>query len=194
MSAGGFFGNAPVTFAPPITIPDFGEASDTNGRTMYPGFIRSTTSGTVSVVRLRFTGFTHTYPADVMVLLTKCDPIIQRARMGVMMAHCGGTSVNHVENINFTLQSGATALPRRTKIGDGGIYSPAAYDDTTSYYWWANDYLPGPPPRPPGDIYPVGFDDFIGAPAQGFWALWISDSHGLDAGSIGNIELLIDVA
>ncbi|HEX8368362.1 MAG TPA: M36 family metallopeptidase [Pyrinomonadaceae bacterium] len=165
-------GGAPATFsnAAPITI------NDNAAATPYPSNV--TVSGLTGnkVLRLNLNGLTHTFPADIDILLV--GPGGQKF---VVMSDMGGS--DDVANINVSLTDTATsALP--TALLTTGTYRPGNTDTTT-------DVMPAPAPAAPyNNPAPAGTATFAstfgsdGSAMNGTWALYVKDDAGTDIGAL----------
>ncbi len=162
---------SPVTFsnAAAITIPDVGTA------TPYPSTI--TVSGvptSIANVTVTLTGFSHTFPGDVDMLL-----VSPTGRKFIMLSDTGGGT--DAVNANVTL-SDAAAGPPATIVT--GTFRPA---DTTT-----PDAFAAPAPAAPYlSPAPVGtqtlttaFTGAAGGDPNGVWSLYVVDDATSDAGSI----------
>lgn len=144
----------------PITI------NDNTSATPYPSNISVTgVTGSVSKVTVTLTGVSHTFPADVDIILV--SPGGQKAY--VMSDAGGGTDINAV---NLTFDDAAAAVLPATIVS--GTYRPTNIDTTT-------DAFPTPAPAAP---YAENFATFIGSTPNGTWSLYVRDDIGTDVGSI----------
>jgi subtilisin-like proprotein convertase family protein len=146
----------------PIAIPDIGNA------TPYPSTISvSGLSGTVTDVNATLTGFTHTFPQDVGVLLVGPTG----ANVVLMDGPDGG---NAVSNLNFTFDdAAASSLDCGNVTLVSGTYMPNTCFPT--------DTWPPPAPAPP---YGTALSVFNGTDPNGTWSLYVEDFFALDSGSI----------
>ncbi len=159
----------------PITINDNGTASP------YPSNI--TVSGvnptTVTRVQVALTGFSHSFPDDVDIVL-----VGPGGRRTMLMSDAGGGSPG-VTNINLVFSPVATtAVPDLALTG--GTFRPANYDTSA-------DNFPAPGPgaltNEPADLSVFNLTD-----PNGVWSLYVVDDAGTDVGSIaGGWELLLTV-
>ena len=164
-----------------ITINDNSTASP------YPS--NATVSGisanTLTKVQVILAGFTHTYPADVDVLLV--GPQGQRC---MLMSDAGGGHPG-VSNVNLTFSStAATVLP--TTAPATGTYRPANYpNDANSSD--LTDTFPSPGPGTLTD-QPADLTVFNLTNPNGTWRLYVVDDTAGDVGSInGGWALLVTV-
>ena len=148
-----------------LAIPAVGTASP------YPATVNvSGLSGTVQHVAVRLSQYTHTFPADVDVLLV--GPGGQRA---MVMSDVGVS--NDVSGITLTFQDGAPTPPAQLV---SGIFAPA-------------DNVPAesmPPPAPPGP-YGSALSVFNGTNPNGTWQVFVADDTNPDGGSIGSVSVII---
>jgi uncharacterized repeat protein (TIGR01451 family) len=144
-----------------ITVPSFGKASPyTNQVTV------ANVSGLVNKVTVRLHGFTHSWPADVDMLLV--GPAGQKV---ILMSDAG--SGNSVANLNLTFDDSASStLPELTTILDGS-FRPTDYAPT--------DNFDAPAPAGP---YATTLSAFNGTNPNGVWTLYIMDDTDQNFGSI----------
>jgi hypothetical protein len=198
--------------AMPLSIPTSGGlVYQADGMTCWPGFFKSFVQGYITRVRLNLSGFSHTYPKDMNLMLIKSDPIARRIRTGIMFADAIGNSSHYLDDASLMLDDAAAeALPQNAPGPPGpfggGTYRPAQYsvsNEKLARSGWPNSTDLGGgihignlplPPAATGGFYTVGFSDFIGAPAYGCWSFWIYDDAGFDGGSIRNMELLVEAS
>jgi len=143
-----------------ISIPAVGPASP------YPSAIAvSGMAGTVSKVAVTLNGLSHTWPADVDVVLV--GPAGQNVLL--MSGVGGGTAIN---NVNLTFDDAASStVPTPISSGtyqptDGGVGA---------------DLDPPAPSAPYGSALSV----FNGTDPNGTWSLYVLDGADEDSGSIG---------
>lgn len=130
----------------------------------------------VSSVKLSFNGVTHDNLQSVLVLLSKPDPFERRIRRGSLMRGCL-RSFAPVGPISFSISSGsAVPIPVLASQNTGGPYAAT---------------IRGSAPVPDLGIWPVGFDDFIGAVATGCWFVYVQGIYPDDSGQIAGMELSI---
>jgi CSLREA domain-containing protein len=162
----------------PITI--------TNNTTATPYPSNITVSGvtvnTATKIQVVLSQFSHTYPADVDVLLV--GPQGQRCML--MSDAAGGSPVN---NVSLTFSStAATVLPQNTAPVTGG-YRPANYGDDAN----GGDLMDTFPSQGPGTLTNQAADltVFNLTNPNGTWSLYVVDDASPDAGSIANGWLLL---
>ena len=144
-----------------ITIPASGTASS------YPSSINvSGLEGTVTGVQVSLTGFTHTAPDDVDLLL-----VSPSGAKVVLMSDVGGA--NAASNLNLFFTDAGVAMP------DSGALSSTSYKPTD---FEAGDTYPGPAPAGP----PTGskLAALNGTTPNGNWQLYLVDDAGGNSGSI----------
>lgn len=145
-----------------ITIPTSGQAS------VYPSEINvSNQPGLVTGVQVNLTGFSHTTPDDVDLVLAAPN-----GNKVVLMSDVGGT--NAVTNLNLVFDdTAASSLPDSTVFGNG-TYRPTDFE--------TGDVFPAPAPAgtPAGRLLSA----FNGISPNGNWQLFLVDDTGGNAGSI----------
>jgi subtilisin-like proprotein convertase family protein len=156
-----------ITFSNPatITIPASGTSGPANP---YPSTITvSDVPGTITDVTVTVTGFSHTFPDDVGVLLVGPTG----ANVVLFDGAGGGTDAS---NVTFTFDdAAASALP----CGDATLVSGTYMPNTC----FPNDVWPAPAPGPP---YGGLLSGFNGTDPNGTWSLFVEDFVGGDVGSI----------
>lgn len=156
---------APVTFSntTPIAVP----ASGTSGEgSPYPSQINVTGVGTTATnVWVTLSGFSHTFPDDVDILLVGPTGSV------VLMSDAGSSF--DVTNLTLTFRDGAAALPNETALASG-TYAPTNYGG-------AQDTWPAPAPAGP---YGATLLPLLTGDVDGWWSLYVADDFVLDAGSI----------
>ncbi|MCX7018406.1 MAG: hypothetical protein NTY46_05290 [Candidatus Sumerlaeota bacterium] len=147
----------------PITIVDADIASP------YPSVINvAGLSGVVSKVTVTLNGITHTYPADIDMLLV--GPGGQSA---ILMSDSGGGS--GISSLVLSFDDAASGyLPCDGAITTG-IYKPTNCTGT------AADVFPPPAPMEP---YGAALSEFNNTNPNGDWKLFIVDDSGEDSGYI----------
>lgn len=146
----------------PIAIP---KAPNTQGPgDPYPSQITvGGMTGTISSVKVSLVGLTHTFPADIELLLV--GPSGQNL---TLMADVGGAT--DITNLNLTFdQAAATLVP--TPIV-AGTYRPTNASPFS-----------GPAPAPPAP-YGTSLSIFNGTSPNGTWSLYAFDDAGGDKGSL----------
>ncbi|HZW05493.1 MAG TPA: hypothetical protein VFF65_00090 [Phycisphaerales bacterium] len=144
----------------PIVIPT--GAPGTTGGPSTPSTINVAFGGPVTGATVTLHGLTHTFPADLDILL------VGPAGQTVMLAsdQGGGTDVVLV---NLTFQDGAPALPA---VWVSGTYSPVSPAQS--------DVITGAPAGPYGTSVMSAFS----ANWNGVWTLYIQDDAGGDIGAL----------
>jgi hypothetical protein len=157
----------PATFVNPtsITIPDSGQA------TPYPSTIQvSGLTTAVTDVNVVLTGYSHTCPFDVAVLV-----VAPTGQQSLLMADLGpGAGCPPAVGANLTFDDAAA--------------SSVPYPPTTGT-WKPTDGEPAtgntfPAPAPAGDTHPASLAAFNGIVGNGTWSLYVIDENGGDTGTI----------
>jgi hypothetical protein len=164
-----------VTFSnpAPITINDSLPASPYPSNITVGGVTNSVTKVTVTI-----TGFNHTFPSDVDMLLV--GPGGQK--FVLVSDVIGGTDA---VGINWTLDDAAAAFIGSTGAAASGTFKPTNY--TTCQDAFAAPAPAGPYLTPGGIGTPCGTDTlaaFNGVNPNGTWSLYVVDDLGGDVGSI----------
>jgi subtilisin-like proprotein convertase family protein len=160
----GAIGSRSFTNTAKITIPSVGNASP------YPSPITvSGMAGSISNVTVTLRGFTHTWPADVDVLLV--GPGAQKA---VILSDVGGG--NALNNITLTLSDSAAAALTTAKIV-AGTYKPTNIEPGEN---GELDSFSAPAPVGP---YTSPLSVFGGQTPNGTWSLFVVDDGAGDSGS-----------
>jgi subtilisin-like proprotein convertase family protein len=158
-----FTNNTPITISDPSTV---GFADP------YPAtIVVSGMTGTVTDVDVSLSGFRHTFPDDVDILLVGPSG----AATLVISDAGGGTDVNGI-NIAFDDEA-LSGQP----VPDGGpmtagTFRPFNYEATP-------DSFPAPAPAPPG---PVSLTIFDTTDPNGTWSLYVVDDAGAEVGRLDN--------
>ena len=144
-----------------ITIPDVGAA------TPYPSAIVVTGHPSyLCSVTVELSGFTHTYPSDVDVMLARLT-----GSNALIMSDVGGFAA--ITGVNLTLSDSAVAsLP---SVGPlvSGTFKPTNIG--------TGDVFPAPAPAPTGGS---ALSVFTGTNPNGTWDLWVDAQFAGDSGSI----------
>lgn len=149
------------TNAVAITIPASGTASS------YPSTINvSGLEGVVTGVQVSLTGFSHTAPDDVDLLL-----VSPSGAKVVLMSDVGGT--NAASNLNLFFTDAGIAMP------DSGALSSTSYKPTD---FEAGDAYPGPAPA--GAPTGAKLSALNGTNPNGNWQLFLVDDNGGNSGSL----------
>ena len=153
----------------PLAIPANGSASP------YPATINvSGLTGTVQHVAVRLNSLTHTFPADLDVLLVGPGG---QAAMVVSDIGIG----NDVTNITLTFQDGAPTPPPQLVTG---TFAPTDNAPPEAA-------MPAPAPAPVGP-YGSALSVFNGTDPNGAWRLFVTDdSVNPDGGSLGSFSIII---
>jgi len=159
-------GNATVSNTAAITIPPTAANS-----TPYPSSISvSGLTGTIIKVTATITGFTHTYPGDVDVLLV--GPAGQSV---VLMSDTGSSDDASALTLTFD-DDAASFLP-------GSSYSSGTYKPTNINDSEGSDTYSSPAP---GSGYGSTLSVFNATAPNGTWSLFVVDDFSGDSGTISN--------
>jgi subtilisin-like proprotein convertase family protein len=164
-----------TTFSNPaaITINDAGVATPYPSNITVSGIINPVTKVTITL-----TGFNHTFPSDVDVLLV--GPGGQKFIL--VSDVIGGTDA---VGINWTFDDTAAAFIGSTGTPASGTFQPTNY--TTCQDPFAAPAPAGPYLSPGGIGAPCGTDTlaaFNGVDPNGTWSLYVVDDLGADVGTI----------
>jgi subtilisin-like proprotein convertase family protein len=167
-------GAATFTNTAPIMINDPSVDCDVAGPGLadpYPSPIQvSDQSGSITDANVTITGFSHTYPSDVRILLV--GPHGQTADLMDEAGNGGDAS-------DLTLSFDDAAADTVPAPIVSGTFKPTqsangcAFDQTTDY--------PAPAPVAP---YATDLSGFNGTDANGTWSLYVVDNAVMDTGSI----------
>src|SRR5882757_429832 len=148
-------------------------------------------SGTVTDVQISLTGLTHTFPADLDMLLVAPQSGARNLEfwsdIGPPDSFPGG---NNLTNANFVISdAGATALPNIGAVPvSGTTYKPADYDTIET----GSDFLLGISINHPASNGSATFASaFGGATPNGNWGLAVADDAHLDTGTLASWGLTI---
>lgn len=131
-------------------------------------------TGTVTSVRVKINGITHTYASDIDVFL-----VAPSGQVSVVFSDAGN---NFPVNANLVFDDGAPIdIPVATAIVSG-TYRPANYDPVESL--------------PPGATGTIGTNltALAGGGVNGAWKLFVSDDTAGDSGSIASWSLVIQTS
>jgi subtilisin-like proprotein convertase family protein len=130
-------------------------------------------TGAISRATVTLHDLTHTFPADIDVLLV--GPGGQKA---LVMSDLGaGDDVGH---INLTFDDLAASAPGAALTS--GTFRPTSLDDTSDLF-----AAPAPPPPYSRDL--AAFTGLSGSAANGVWSLYIRDDAFVDSGTLGGWTL-----
>src|SRR2546423_1302609 len=134
----------------------------------YPStIIVSGVSGVVSRATVTLSNLSHTFPADIDILL-----VAPNGRKVLLMSDLGG--INKIANVNLTFdQSSSVPLPQNGQIL-AGTYRPTDFPPT--------DAFPAPAPLGP---YPVDLSNILGIDPNGTWSLFVMDDDLFEEGTMG---------
>jgi subtilisin-like proprotein convertase family protein len=151
----------------PITIPNVGVAAP------YPSTITvSGVSGNINNFAVTLGGLTHTFPADLRVLL-----VSPNGQKFLLMSESGGSE--NVQGAFLRFSSEATAN-LSTPLVDGA-YLPSGSSLGTS--------LPAPAPAAP---YSLILNTLNGSNPNGVWSLYVTDTASGDQGSLASWSVTIN--
>jgi subtilisin-like proprotein convertase family protein len=162
-AAAGTASAATTSFANParIDIPDSSVASP------YPSTLNVIgLAGNVQKVTATLNGFTHTCPADLVVLLAGPS-----GTNSTLMGGVGGCPGTDIGLINLTFDQAAASELDSTDTALSGTYRPSGSGGSFT-------------PPAPGGTHPLDLNVFNGTPPNGVWQLFIEDQRGGDEGSI----------
>ncbi|WP_223343034.1 cadherin domain-containing protein [Synechocystis sp. PCC 7339] len=164
----------PVNLNPPNIVPSSSGKADP-----YPSTINVTgVSGTITDITVTLKGLTHTFPADIDILL-----VGPTGAKTILMSDIGGGS--DISGVNLSFSNTATeSLPDDGSIIISDTYLPSNVG--------TGDTFDAPAPAPDGS-YPVSFDSFMNTNPNGNWSLYIVDDNGSSSGSLSGgwtIEIL----
>lgn len=170
-----------------ITIPGTGSAGPGDP---YPSAgTMSGVPGTISSVSLTLTGFSHSYPGDIQILIQAPS-----GKSVLVSAYCGGGY--GVENIDLTFVDGAPALPGW--FSDTGLVAGTFAPTACLEYPGPEEELPGGAINPevlpepaPGFPYESAFASLNGEDPNGEWKLWIYDFAEGDEGDLVSWTLTV---
>ncbi|HEY6168605.1 MAG TPA: proprotein convertase P-domain-containing protein, partial [Verrucomicrobiae bacterium] len=152
-----------------ITINDAAPATPYPSTIAISGFAGNVTKVTASV-----NGISHTYPADVDILL------VSPGGQKVMLMSSAGSGFDIV-NVNLTFDdSAAQIIPAGSQISSG-TFRPANYSSSAFNL----------PSNAPAGPYLTNLSAFNGINPNGTWQLFVNDHAGADFGTIGNWSLTI---
>jgi hypothetical protein len=172
---------AATTFSNPASI----TINDAANATPYPSTVAVAGLGTsVADVNATLSGFTHTFPADVDVLLVGPggQSVVLMSDVPQEDPFCGGA----VSGAILTFDDAAAGqIPPGSNLASG-TYQPTnnnVFDIKCGPAPEAPDAFPAPAPAGPYGSTLAGFN---GTNPNGTWSLYVLDDGGGDAGSIMN--------
>jgi len=124
--------------------------------------------GQVREIQVMLYGLQHTYPADVVALLTGPG-----GRSTVLMANAGGGT--EADDLTLTFHKTGERLPVSDPLTSTIVYRPTNHGFGES--------LPAPAPDGP---YGGGFGPFYGGSPNGAWRLYVYDTFDSDGGRIAD--------
>lgn len=164
-----------------ITIP--GTGSEGPGDPYPSAGTMSGVPGAISSVSLTLTGFTHSFPGDLQVLIQAPS-----GKSVLVSSYCGGGY--DVENVDLTFVDGAPALPGWVSPAGfvSGTYAPTQCLQVGGEGELIPEVLPSPAPAFP---YGAAFASLNGEDPNGEWKLWIYDFAGGDIGDLVSWTLTV---
>ncbi|MGO8678223.1 MAG: beta strand repeat-containing protein [Limisphaerales bacterium] len=159
----------------PITINPHAVASpyaDSNGKPNSTNIVDASVKGTVEKVSVTLTGFTHTYPNDVQVLL-----VGPNGNAVVLMANEGGGQ--QASGLTLTFDDYGTAASSTAPLANG-YYAPPSGTILNSL--GSPVAFPAPAPQAPYSTSLAAA--FNGCPIAGTWSLYVVDDNFGSSGSI----------
>jgi subtilisin-like proprotein convertase family protein len=156
--------------------------NDNAPATPFPSTITLSPGGSVRqwVGKLRVTlkGLSHSFPADLDVMLVGPD-----GQSVLVMSDAGGGSPG-VTGVNVTFDDDAPEYLSQVANPASGIYRPTNYDDGLADAF----------PMVPAPSRSAALSAFNGSQPAGTWSLYVMDDQGADVGTIASgwsIELLL---
>jgi subtilisin-like proprotein convertase family protein len=146
----------------PIVIPSIGPSES------YPvSFVVTGAPNSIGYVSVTLSGFSHTYVADVNVLL-----VSPSGRRILLMANTndGGDAVN--DTLTF-IPNGSAVLPQENVDVLSGVYDCSVYPPVADF--------PSPAPAQP---YGTSLAPLLSTNANGLWSLYVTDRASGDSGTI----------
>lgn len=145
----------------------------------------------VTKVAVRLTGFSHTFPDDVALLLV--GPGGQKVKL-LSDSGGGGEFLGTTASYMFD-STAASIIPDFPAVGTSpipGVYRPS--NGTTSSSTQEGDVMPAnfPSPAPPGP-YETDLAAFYGTQPNGVWSLYAYDDTFADSGYIENWSLILEL-
>jgi uncharacterized repeat protein (TIGR01451 family) len=134
----------------------------------YPSSIYlSNLEGTIRTMTVTLRNVTHTYPADMEVLL-----VGPGGRTAVLMANAGGGV--DMNDVTLTFNDAGVSLPLSGTITSTVVYRPTNYG------------ISGSLPQAPEEPYGGSLSSFYGTSPNGLWQLYVHDTFYSDGGEIAN--------
>ncbi|MBG89377.1 MAG: hypothetical protein CMO80_21120, partial [Verrucomicrobiales bacterium] len=157
-----FDNSALITIPETVSVPAVGKASP------YPATISVTgVEGLVNRVKVKLNRLTHTWPADLDILL-----VAPSGQSVLLMSDAG--SGNSVNNATLTFDDNALLeLPNEAGLIVSTSYRPTDYAP--------QDFFPAPAPQGP---YTNGLNDLSGINPNGTWSLYVYDDTDLSFGNL----------
>jgi subtilisin-like proprotein convertase family protein len=173
---------AAATFGNPSTIQILDNARGDTTANPYPSQIKvQNLSGNITDVNVQLSGFGHSFPDDVDVLLEG-----PRGQKTLLMSDVGGG--DSAFNVNLTFDDEATNSLSDSSLITAGTYRPTQGTPDSA----AGETFPSPAPAGPYTTYLSAFDN---TNPNGTWDLYVLDDHALDAGQFAggwSLEITTD--
>jgi uncharacterized repeat protein (TIGR01451 family) len=155
--------NAARTNSAPIAVPASGNKGPA---TPFPSTISVTgTTGTITKVTVTLSGFAHTFPADVDVLL------VSPTGQTLLLMSDAGTA--NVSGLTLTFDDAAAGSLPASGALSSGTFKPSNYG--------TGDTFSSPAPAGP---YGGALSMFNGLSPNGTWSLYVEDAFSRDSGDI----------
>jgi subtilisin-like proprotein convertase family protein len=169
---------AAATFSNPAPIMINDSDTPPTPATPYPSQIMVSGLGTITDVNVTLTGFNHTFPDDVDVLL------VGPGGQSVILMSDAGQSDDAVD-LTFTFDDEAAALLSEGGALASGSYQPSNFSESPGTFCndpgQGTDTYAAPAPAGPYGSTLAAFD---GANANGTWSLYVVDDCEFQVGSI----------
>ncbi len=127
--------------------------------------------GSVGKITLTLNGLTHSYPADLDILL-----VGPRGQKSLLMSDSGGDK--DVNDITLTFDTASTVQLPQNRVISSGVYRPTDYDSAGPVDNFPFAGAAGP--------YTADLNVFKGTSPNGIWKVYVFDDVGGDLGKISN--------
>jgi len=163
--------------------------NDNSRATPYPSTIDVRgVNGTVSNLTVTLTGFTHSFPDDVDILLVGPN------NQGVVVlsdAGAGGNAQSSLTNAWLTFTDTASqSAPDNSGLQSFSVYRPTDYEVSANEFATPDDAGTAVPRGPYSATFSGAFN---GINPNGIWKLYVQDDASPDAGAITGWTLKIDL-
>lgn len=166
-----------------IVVPG-GQPAFSDGRaTPYPCTIEMQDMyAPVRAVEVQLHGITHTYPADLDVLL-----VGPNGAAVMLLSDVGSTAV---AGLDVTIKDGpyGTVNPTSGPV-DGAVYNPTNHLGNDGV---GDSFPTGVADPPPSGPYATSMSAFTGIDPNGTWRLYVDDDEGMDVGDLAGWTLRIE--